>query len=73
MLGNPMGIGPTWQGNYVQPGTPTTSGQSGTAAGNPAPNPQVAPVGALNLNVLAIVGPQPAHVDAGPGSWAWSD
>jgi hypothetical protein len=57
---NPMGIGPTWQGNAQQPGTPTTSGT--TDVGNPAPNAQVtANVGAPAVgNPLGINSPVPA-------------
>lgn len=58
--------------NYIQPGTPTTSGVTGTAAGNPTVNANVGnyPVGANPLN---INGPQTPHTDTGPGSWVTSD
>lgn len=47
--------------NFIQPGTPTTSGVTGTAAGNPTVNGNVGnyPVGA---NVLGVSWPRAAYV-----------
>jgi hypothetical protein len=53
---NPLGIN-GWPGNYLQPGTATTSGVTGTAAGNPASNPQIEVGVAPPGNPLGIVSP----------------
>jgi hypothetical protein len=57
-MGNPLGInGPLPR--YFQPGTPTVSGSTGVAAGNPAPNPQIVVGAPPPANAI---GPQVAYV-----------
>ncbi len=61
MIFNNLIPGPTGNGSYVAPNSPTGFGVTGVAGGNPAPNAQVAatPVGS---NVLNLTWPIPAFV-----------
>jgi hypothetical protein len=66
---NPLGLNTTggWPGNTQQTGTPTTSGQTGTAAGNPAAIAAVASY-AVGANMLNISQPLAKYTQVVSGS-----